>query len=98
MLLPVANQPRSSLSVAGRRLTTRCNGNERSADVTHGLVIRQMLMALPQAVGSTLEWPRMGNTALSIFDASPPHTLRLLNCVRHLDAGLIEGEKSLSGG
>jgi broad specificity phosphatase PhoE len=66
--------------------------------VTHGLVIRQMLMALPQSVGSTVEWPRMGNTALSIFDAAPPHTLRLLNCVKHLDAGLIEGEKSLSGG
>lgn len=66
--------------------------------VTHGLVIRQMLMALPRTANSTLDLPRMGNTSVTIFDAAPPHALRLLNCVRHLDGGLLEGAGSLSGG
>jgi broad specificity phosphatase PhoE len=66
--------------------------------VTHGLVIRQMLAALPPAARSGAELPRMGNTSLSILDATPPHAVRLLNCVRHLDRGLLEGAESLSGG
>ena len=68
--------------------------------VTHGLVIRQMLAALPASLHSegAIELPRMGNTSLTIFDAAPPHALRLLNCVRHLDGGLREGAGSLSGG
>ena len=68
--------------------------------VTHGLVIRQMLAALPASLhsGGKLELPRMGNTSLTIFDAAPPHPLRLLNCLRHLERGLREGAGSLSGG
>ena len=68
--------------------------------VTHGLVIRQILAALPPSAHSegVLELPRMGNTSLTIFDAAPPHAVRLLNCVRHLDGGLREGAGSLSGG
>lgn len=66
--------------------------------VTHGLVIRQMLVALPPSADSNLELPRMGNTSLTIFDAAPPHAVRLLNCVRHLDGELMEGAESLSGG
>ncbi len=67
--------------------------------VTHGLVIRQMLAALPPSAHSTVpELPRMGNTSLTIFDAAPPHAVRLLNCVRHLEGGLREAAGSLSGG
>ncbi len=69
--------------------------------VTHGLVIRQMLAALPASAHSEegeMELPRMGNTSLTIFDAAPPHAVRLLNCVRHLDGGLREKAGSLSGG
>ena len=68
--------------------------------VTHGLVIRQMLAALPASLQSEgkIELPRMGNTSLTILDAAPPHAVRLLNCVRHLDGGLREGAGSLSGG
>ena len=68
--------------------------------VTHGLVIRQMLAALPPLAhsGRKIEQPRMGNTSLTILEAAPPHALRLLNCVRHLDEGLGEGAGSLSGG
>ena len=69
--------------------------------VTHGLVIRQMLAALPPSAHSEegeVELPRMGNTSLTIFDAAPPHAVRLLNCVRHLEGGVREGAGSLSGG
>ena len=69
--------------------------------VTHGLVIRQILAALPASAHSevgVLELPRMGNTSLTILDASAPHAVRLLNCVRHLEGGLLEGAGSLSGG
>lgn len=67
--------------------------------VTHGLVIRQMLAALPlSALSGVVELPRMGNTSLTIFDAAPPHSVRLLNCIRHLAGGLTEGASSLSGG
>jgi probable phosphoglycerate mutase len=67
--------------------------------VTHGLVIRQMLAPLPPSAPSgALELPRMGNTSLTILGAAPPHAVRLLNCVRHLDAGLREDAGSLSGG
>ena len=69
--------------------------------VTHGLVIRQMLAALPPSAHSEegeMALPRMGNTSLTIFDATPPHAVRLLNGVRHLAGGLQEGAGSLSGG
>jgi hypothetical protein len=29
---------------------------------------------------------RFGNTSLTIVDAAPPWTVRLLNCTAHLDA------------
>lgn len=70
--------------------------------VTHGLVIRQMLMALPPAAlasscpGGAL--PRLGNTSVTVLDGGEPHTVRLLNCVRHLGGGLEEKAQSLSGG
>ena len=67
--------------------------------VTHGLVIRQILAPLPPSAHSGMpELPRMGNTSLTIFDAAPPHAVRLLNCVNHLGGGLMEGAGSLSGG
>ena len=68
--------------------------------VTHGLVIRQILAALSPSAheAGRIDLPRMGNTSLSILDAAPPHTVRRLNCVRHLDGGLQEGVESLSGG
>jgi broad specificity phosphatase PhoE len=66
--------------------------------VTHGLVIRQMLMALSPTSGSAAALPRMGNTSLTVLDAQAPHTVRLLNCTRHLVEGLQEDALSLSGG
>jgi 2,3-bisphosphoglycerate-dependent phosphoglycerate mutase len=66
--------------------------------VTHGLVIRQMLSALPPLACGEDELPRMGNTSVTVIDCSAPHEVRLLNCVAHLGEGLREGAGSLSGG
>ena len=66
--------------------------------VTHGLVIRQMLSALPASALGEGELPRMGNASVTVFDASAPHAVHVLNCVAHLTDGLREGAESLSGG
>lgn len=66
--------------------------------VTHGLVIRQMLSALPGPARGEGELPRMGNTSVTVIDHSAPHKVRLLNCVAHLGEGLREEVGSLSGG
>ena len=66
--------------------------------VTHGLLIRALL-AGPLCQGAeALRGMHLGNTALSIFDATPPHALQLLNCTRHLDAGEVDDPDALSGG
>ena len=66
--------------------------------VTHGLVIRQVLSALPARSHPDQALPRMGNTSVTIVDAAPPHSVRLLNCTAHLYPGLLESAESLSGG
>lgn len=66
--------------------------------VTHGLVIRQLLSALPAPARVEGELPRMGNTSVTVIDCSAPHEVRLLNCVAHLGEGLREEAWSLSGG
>lgn len=55
------------------------------AVITHGLVIRRILQ---HHVGNAhgFEIPqRLSNTSVSIFDAAPPHELKLVNCTAHLD-------------
>jgi broad specificity phosphatase PhoE len=66
--------------------------------VTHGLTIRQLMADLPAASGTAALAGRLGNTAVTVLDASSPHTVRLFNCTRHLVSGLKEDETSLSGG
>ncbi|MEZ5703394.1 MAG: histidine phosphatase family protein [Burkholderiaceae bacterium] len=66
--------------------------------VTHGLVIRALLAGLPPQAHSESAWPRLGNTSRTVIDASPPHTLRRLNCTLHLGGRLQERPDSLSGG
>lgn len=66
--------------------------------VTHGLVIRELLAALPSQAHAETTWPRLGNTSLTVIDAEPPHTLRRLNCTLHLQGRLQEAPDSLSGG
>lgn len=66
--------------------------------VSHGLTIRQLMTDLPAAAGAAALAGRLGNTAVTVLDASSPHTVRLFNCTRHLVSGLKEDETSLSGG
>lgn len=66
--------------------------------VSHGLTIRQLMADLSAVAGAAALAGRLGNTAVTVLDASSPHTVRLFNCTRHLVSGLKEDETSLSGG
>jgi len=67
--------------------------------VTHGLVIREWLTLGPPTLDPGVAPPqRLGNTALTIVDAAPPHRVRLANCTAHLDGEVGEDGASLSGG
>ena len=66
--------------------------------VTHGLVIRTLLGGPLQLGAERLRDLHLANTSLSIFDAAPPHALRLVNCTRHLDDAARDDARSLSGG
>ncbi len=52
--------------------------------VSHGLVIRRFIEAhLGLRSGETVP-VRIANTSMTIFESSPPHLLKLLNCSTHL--------------
>ncbi len=67
------------------------------AVVTHGLVchsIANRFLALPDEVAKTGDdGPPLsfGNTALTVFEPSPPHRVSLFGCTAHLDAGTGSG-------
>lgn len=68
------------------------------AVVTHGLVLREWLrhrLHLPPAMALP---ERMSNAALTLAAAEPPHTVQLLDDTRHLDGGLGDDARALSGG
>ena len=68
------------------------------AVVTHGLVIRALLsnhVQLPAGRGLPTH---LGNTSLSVIDATPPHGVSLLDCTRHLQAATRDDAQALSGG
>jgi probable phosphoglycerate mutase len=66
--------------------------------VTHGLLIRTLLASALLLPAETMDGLHLGNTSVSIFDAEPPHALRLLNCTRHLDGTTGDDALALSGG
>ena len=66
--------------------------------VTHGLMIRALLAGPLRQGEQLLRGLRLGNTAVCIFDAAPPHELQLLNCTRHLDGWAADDAAALSGG
>ena len=68
------------------------------AVVTHGLVIRALLATRVQLNAGMTPPAHLGNTSLSIFDATPPHLVSLLNCTLHLDAAAGDDANALSGG
>lgn len=66
--------------------------------VTHGLVIRALLVHhLKLPAGRALP-TRIANTSLTLAAALPPHEVSLLDCTLHLAGDLREDETSLSGG
>lgn len=73
----------------------RAGGN--LAVVTHGLVIRTILarhVAMPAGEG---EPEHVANTSLTIFDATAPYTVTLLNCARHLEGEARDDGRGVAG-
>jgi 2,3-bisphosphoglycerate-dependent phosphoglycerate mutase len=66
--------------------------------VTHGLLIRTLLAGALRLPAGATAGLHLGNTSVSLFDAEPPHALRLLNCTRHLDGAMGDDARALSGG
>jgi hypothetical protein len=40
---------------------------------------------------------RIANTSLTIVGIEPPHRITLLDCARHLDAGIEDDRKAVAG-
>lgn len=74
------------------------SGGGGLAIVTHGLVIRALLVAHLRLSDGMRQPTHLGNTSLSIVGAGAPHRVSLLNCTRHLDAGARDGAHALCGG
>ncbi len=52
--------------------------------VSHGLVIRRFIEAHLGLRSGEIVPERIANTSITIFESSPPHLLKLLNCSTHL--------------
>jgi broad specificity phosphatase PhoE len=66
--------------------------------VSHGLVIRRIIEAhLTLVPGETVP-TRIANASVSIFDATPPHLLKLMNCSIHLLEAQSAPQSSAFGG
>lgn len=66
--------------------------------VTHGLVIRATLLGLADSAAAPLDGAPIGNTALTILAARPPHRVELLNSTLHLDITTQADPRGLVGG
>ncbi len=68
------------------------------AVVTHGMVIREMLLNhLNMADGVEMP-PQLGNTSVSTVEDATLHRVTLLNCTSHLDGAQANNDESLAGG
>lgn len=80
-----------------RAVQARLNGP--LAVVTHGLVLRCWLTLGHWELPDGMVVPeKLHNTSLTIVAAEAPHRVSLVNCDAHLDPGLAEQARSLSGG
>lgn len=68
------------------------------AVVTHGMVIREMLLHHMNMAGGFEMPPHLGNTSVSTVEAEVPHRVTLLNCTRHLQGAHAHDDESLEGG
>lgn len=78
-------------------MTLRSSLGGNLAVVTHGLVIRALLVQHTQHA-DTGELLRIANTSVSVVSAQAPHAVEVLDCTRHLDDTTQHEEGSLSGG
>jgi broad specificity phosphatase PhoE len=65
--------------------------------VSHGLVIREWLAWHAHFPEGLVPPHRLSNTSVSILDAEPPHTVRLLDCSAHLEAAVRDDGKGVAG-
>lgn len=66
--------------------------------VTHGLVLRAWLDHHLQVPAALAMAGPLGNTALTVCEAVPPHTAELVNCTAHLVGNSRHASGSLVGG
>lgn len=65
--------------------------------VSHGLLIRALL-GVQVAVPDGAELPaRIGNTAVTEVEPTPPHRARRIDCTAHLQGAVADDGRSLSG-
>ncbi|MGE0312501.1 MAG: histidine phosphatase family protein [Lautropia sp.] len=65
--------------------------------VSHGLVIGRMLRHHLRLAAGAAPPMHLGNTAVTIFDADPPHLASLVGCIAHLDGAARDDGRGLSG-
>lgn len=65
--------------------------------VSHGLVIGRLLRNHLSLADGVAMPDHLGNTAVTIAQAEPPHRVSLLGCVAHLDAAIADNRRGLSG-
>ena len=68
------------------------------AVVTHGLVVKAMLLHHATPLPGQVAPSRMSNASLSVVGSAAPHTAELMDCTAHLVDGLAPASGSLSGG
>lgn len=67
------------------------------AVISHGLVIRVLLDTRARLPDGMTECGPLANTSVSIIEATPPWQSLAVNCTLHLDGGLADDGKGLSG-
>lgn len=65
--------------------------------VSHGLVIGRILHRHIIAANGVALPTHLGNTAVTIFDAKPPHHASLVGCMAHLEGAILDDGSGLSG-
>jgi broad specificity phosphatase PhoE len=68
------------------------------AVVSHGLVIRVLLDGRIELPAGVTAPERIGNTAVTVVSATPPHRAERVDCMLHLQGRAAEDGRSLSGG
>ena len=65
--------------------------------VSHGLVIGRILHRHIIAGNGVAVPTHLGNTAVTIFGAAPPHRATVVGCIAHLEGAIMDDGTGLSG-